>query len=198
MDWQDIIAKRRQVSNYNPDEIVNQNDIIEILNNLHEYLPSKQNQCPYFIDVLDWSNPQLRNEIFLNTIPESARFLSDTNPQTFAPVLFAFTTHLRKIAAIEIGMAALFITYAAIDKGYNTAFCGCISNPNKLARLLGYNRHDFETNLLVAIGKENRIDNPVSRDPRSNQIIRKNRDNSEKPKMKKYVKHPFNLKAAKR
>ncbi|MGA1256801.1 MAG: hypothetical protein ACO3YZ_06740 [Candidatus Nanopelagicaceae bacterium] len=174
MDWLKLIAARKQTLNFNPHETTDWNQIEKILDLLHRYLPSKQNQCPYQIDVLGWNNPELRTQIFYKTLPpdDNNEFSEwEWNPQTLAPVLFCLSSDSTRTAKTEIGMAGLFIVYAATDLGYHTGFCGCINDGVGIAKLLGY--HDLETRLIIGIGIKDCELDPHATNPLTGRIMSK-------------------------
>ena len=97
-------------------------------------MPSKQFEFPYQIDILDWSDRQLRKDIFYGTMPGVDAIKCKFNNQVLAPVLVCFTQELpgEYIAPIEIGMALMSLTYLLQSNGFLTSFCQCIEDPNYL------------------------------------------------------------------
>jgi hypothetical protein len=196
MDWDTLIAARKQTLNFNPFEPVDWDNIQKLMDSLHRYLPSKQNQCPYKIDVLGWSNPDLRLAIFSKTIPPDDQGNENNpqewNPQTLAPILFCISSVNNvsdgRSARTEIGMVGLFITYAALDLGYHIGFCGCINDGVAIAKLLGH-KTKIETQLLIGIGIEDCENNPRTVNPNTGIITSKPRDlEFTKPKISSYCK----------
>jgi hypothetical protein len=99
-------------------------------------MPSKQHQFPYQIDILDWSDRELRKDITYGTTPrEQSVRNAKFNNQILAPVLVCFTHRLDPepyIAPVEIGMALMSLTYLLQSNGFLTSFCQCIEDPNSL------------------------------------------------------------------
>jgi hypothetical protein len=87
---------------------------------------------------------------------------SDLSPkrlpnQILAPVLIGFTHSLIKdnnsyIAPVEIGMAAMALTYLLHGNNFLTSFCGCITDPNDLATFLT-KKPNYTTRLFLCIGE---------------------------------------------
>lgn len=191
LDWIDLLNARTQTLNFNPRETVNWQEIESICHDLHEYLPSKQNQCPYRIDVLGWSNPQLRNSIFSMTIPPddwgNEQNYKESNPQTLAPVLFCLSGDTTRTTRTEIGMAGFFIVLAGVNLGYKTGFCGCINDGKKIAEYLGH--RDLETVLIIGIGKQDCRGHPEAVNPITGELIDKPKNfDQPKPPMSSYIK----------
>ena len=80
MDWQQILKNKQQTFNWS-DKIPDRKIIDQILDELHNYCPSKQNSVPYKLEVLDWSNKERRNQIFKDTWCESDTLDDRRNPQ---------------------------------------------------------------------------------------------------------------------
>jgi hypothetical protein len=99
-------------------------------------MPSKQHQFPYRIDILDWSDRELRKDIMYGSTPrEQSIRNAKFNSQVLAPVLVCFTHRLDPepyIAPVEIGMALMSLTYLLQSNGFLTSFCQCIEDPNSL------------------------------------------------------------------
>jgi hypothetical protein len=97
-------------------------------------MPSKQFKFPYQIDILDWSDRQLRKDIFYGTMPRGDTIKGKFNNQILAPVLISFTEEIpgEYIAPVEIGMALMALTYLLQSNGFLTSFCQCIEDPNSL------------------------------------------------------------------
>ena len=97
-------------------------------------MPSKQFKFPYQIDILDWSDRQLRKDIFYGTMPGGDTIKCKFNNQILAPVLISFTEEIpgEYIAPVEIGMALMALTYLLQSNGFLTSFCQCIEDPNSL------------------------------------------------------------------
>ena len=148
--WDTIIKTRQQIFLFN--EVIPDKRIIDkILWEMHEHCPSKQRKAPYRIDVLDWTNQQLRRDIYAGT------YTPDKNPdrfnsQTLAPYLLVFSKrnlteeeigindelndwiHYHNVAWNEIGMASTFIALSALSKGIDSGFCACIRNQKEILK----------------------------------------------------------------
>ena len=168
MEWQDIIRTRKTTFTF-ADKLVDKTIVDEILQELHDFMPSKQNKMPFEISVLDWSNADLRHWIFQDCHRDDlATVEEDTgNPQILAPWLFAFSVrslsdeeildnsecksdaYMSKQGNIEIGIASSFIVYNAQSRGLATGYCGCIRTPDEMGQRLG---HQNRINVLLGLG----------------------------------------------
>ena len=130
MDWQQILKNKKQTFNWS-DKVPERKIIDQILDELHTYCPSKQNNVPYSIEVLDWSNPAERNEIFKNTWCDSNTPEDRRNPQVLAPYLFIWRSRDvgnptdNSYSQLEIGLASMFVVASAVNYGLDIGFCGC-------------------------------------------------------------------------
>jgi len=126
MQWLDILKNKKQI-HYFSNRTVDKQLIVDILDELHEYCPSKQNKTPYTIKVVpSEGNESLKEAIFYNTWCDSPSPSDPRNTQVLAPYTFLFkTTTLEPIGMIEIGIASTFIAYAAISRGLSIGFCEC-------------------------------------------------------------------------
>ena len=92
MDFNTVINNRKTNFTWT-DQEVDKDKIKSIINNTLSKVPSKQKRMPYKIDVFDYSDKELRKEIFLHTKRDSK--LTDEqdsyNPQTLAPILLVFS-----------------------------------------------------------------------------------------------------------
>lgn len=168
MDWQDIIKTRKTAFTFS-DKDISKETVNEMLDELHQYMPSKQNKMPFQISVLDWSDPNLRNWIFQDCHRNENHSVEEDvgNPQVLAPWLFAFSVrslsdeeildnvecksdaYMSKQGNIEIGIASSFIVYQAQSRGFATGYCGCIRNPDEMGKRLG---HHNRINVLLGMG----------------------------------------------
>lgn len=168
MEWQDIIETRKTTFTFSDQEVPK--ELVEkMLQDMHTYMPSKQNKMPFEISVLDWSNPELRYWIFENCHRNENHTVEEDvgNPQVLAPWLFAFSVrnlsdeeileneecksnaYMSKQGNIEIGIASSFIVYHAQNNGLSTGYCGCIRSPDEMGKKLG---HDNRINVLLGLG----------------------------------------------
>ena len=63
--YEELYIKRNQCNLFSKKKVDN-NVIDKIINDFYNNVPSKQSKYPYFVDILDWSNPDIRLEIFKN------------------------------------------------------------------------------------------------------------------------------------
>lgn len=137
MQWESVLYNRRQTFVWQ-DRVPAECLIDGIINQLHNYCPSKQKKVPYEIEVHDWRNPTLRKRIFANSWCNSNTLTDRRNPQLLAPYLFMFKKRdlpgadaaYSYGAELEIGLAAMFLTLTAASLDLDTGFCGCLHDPN--------------------------------------------------------------------
>jgi len=144
MDWQQILKNKKQTFSWS-DKIPDRKIIDQILDEVHNYCPSKQNAVPYKIEVLDWSDIPRRNQIFKDTWCDSNTPEDRRNPQVMAPYLFTFSYRdsddpgANSNSLMEIGLAAMFVVLSAVNYGLDYGFCGCYhGNDMNLAIGIGY------------------------------------------------------------
>lgn len=128
-------SKRRSTFNFDLNKDFDMDAFKNVIELFSSNMPSKQHQFPYQIDILDWSDRQLRKDIFYGTTPrDEQRIECKFNNQILAPVLISFTEELpgEYIAPVEIGMALMALTYLLQSNGFLTSFCECIEDPNSL------------------------------------------------------------------
>lgn len=158
MDWNELIYKRHQEKVFLPDEVIPDDVIDSILQNFYETMPSKQGEFPYYIDVLDESDNDLRMFIYLKSFTTGADPITDfTNPQTLAPRLICISANEKKnnvFSYIETGLAAMHLSYAITNAGWEYGFCGCINDPHEVAEKLGHT-DGKATQLILGVGKHN-------------------------------------------
>ena len=190
-NWQEMIQQRHTTFSWSDKEVTKE-QIQEILDDHFNYVPSKQSMLPYTIKVLDWSNPDLRNQIFAWTHRNEDHDVEQDlgNPQVLAPWLLAFCprhpiedveydvykgekrrTFFEKMSHMEIGIASSFIVWSAESRGLSTGYCGCLNElgtKGELDTTLSPNNSDPEpTTVLLGIGYKDET-NPVSYlDPRT-------------------------------
>ena len=140
MDWQQILKNKQQTFNWS-DKIPDRKIIDQILDELHNYCPSKQNAVPYKIEVLDWSNKERRNQIFKDSwcdynTPDDRR-----NPQVLAPylVIFSYRDHDYDNInhSMETGLASMFLVLSAVNHGLDYGFCGCYRGKEDMGIAIG-------------------------------------------------------------
>ena len=150
MDWINILQNKKQTflwSNKTPEREI----IDTILGEVHRHCPSKQNNVPYKIEVLDWTDEARRHKLFEDTWCDEDDITDRRNPQVLAPYLFIFTARgidlspdENSYAQLEIGLVAMFIALSATNHGLNYGFCACNHNSEILLSLgVGYADPDY-------------------------------------------------------
>jgi hypothetical protein len=127
-------SKRRSTFNFDLTKDFDMDAFKNVIELFSSNMPSKQFKFPYQIDILDWSDRQLRKDIFYGTMPRGDTIKGKFNNQILAPVLISFTEEIpgEYIAPVEIGMALMALTYLLQSNGFLTSFCQCIEDPNSL------------------------------------------------------------------
>lgn len=163
MDWDDLLKNRKQTFQFKkekpPKELID-----KILDEVHQYCPSKQKVVPWKLDAYDWSDPEFRKQVFYDAWCDSESLSDFRNPQVLAPYIFILgirnikltdyepiskdgaygeimdqinnECHKRTQATKEIGFAAMLITFSAINKGLHVGYCGSFNSNNKNTRLI--------------------------------------------------------------
>lgn len=155
MNFNSIIENRKTNFSWS-DQEVDKQLITDIITKVINCVPSKQNKFPYTIDVFDWSDSDLRNDIFFHThrdVNESVN-TDPGNPQTLAPILLIFTHRIMSdtdigsqvelkeegykstISNLEIGIVSTMLMLAFEDAGLSTGFCQCINQKDMLGKKL--------------------------------------------------------------
>ena len=127
-------SKRRSTFDFDLTKDFDMDAFKNVIKLFSSNMPSKQFEFPYQIDILDWSDRQLRKDIFYGTMPGGDTIKCKFNNQILAPVLISFTQELpgEYIAPVEIGMALMALTYLLQSNGFLTSFCECIEDPDSL------------------------------------------------------------------
>ena len=160
MDWQNILESRHQCFIFEenkPDISVIQG----IVDDLHTKCPSKQNRVVYNLHIFDWSNKELRMDIYKGTERDPENHPGVYNPQTLAPYLFVWSPrqieqqkniHAEGIlnpeyndeitfnqqVHMEVGISSMFVVLSAINRGLSAGFCKCIHNHEELKHKYGF------------------------------------------------------------
>jgi len=182
MDFDTVINNRKTNFTWTDQEI-DKDKIKSIINNILSKVPSKQKRMPYKIDVFDYSDKELRKEIFLHTKRDGKLTVEQDpyNPQTLAPILLVFsmrnpnqalsklnrkiTPHDKeghkdkRVIFMEMGIVAMSLMLAFEAEGFATGFCQCIENKKELGNTLNLS---YPVDLMMGVGypstKENYID----------------------------------------
>lgn len=154
--FEKLYQERRSTHNFIHNEVISIEKIKKILDIFQKNMPSKQDLYPYQIHVLDWNDFLLREKIYEGTLPNPG-IHANFNNQIFAPIIIGFTHSLidadAYIAPVEIGMAAMSIQFLLQEKSYATSFCGCITKPNEIGKLLTGKNHTT-ARLFLCVGIE--------------------------------------------
>jgi hypothetical protein len=215
-NWQDMLNGRSTTFNWSDKEVPKEL-IEEIMNDLHNHIPSKQAMLPYTITIMNWDDPLLRENIFTWTHRDSDRGVDTDwgNPQTLAPWLFAFTPRyphddeesdqfhgsinddfFHKMSHLEIGIASSFIVWSAASRGLSTGYCGCLNSlegyKDNISAVLQDNIEDPDpVTVLLGVGYAGDPSVTTYMDPRTNQpkdLPTNDHANLRRPDQSKYIK----------
>lgn len=181
MEWNNILQNKKQTFLWR-DKIPDRDIIHTILDELHTHCNSKQNDVPYRIEVLDWSNEDRRIELFQKSWCEEDTLSDRRNPQILSPYLLLFYSRNLVFANpeeqsytdLEIGIAGQFIALSAVNHGLDIGFCACINESEiRLGLGLGYATPvPHEGNYLNPLtGKRCHIREKTKRKPGKNEYI---------------------------
>ena len=144
--WQKSASMRINTYNWKP--IVPKKDIIDsIIEDLHNYSPSKQNGFRYKIDIYRNDNEKKRNKIYR---AHAAELTPDArhNPQVLAPWLFFLSLRKESVTELDdykkndyfmdLGIATSNIIYGASSRGLDTGISRCINYKQPIIDVLGY------------------------------------------------------------
>jgi len=163
MNINDAWSSRSSVYNFNPNEnIINTLEFRKVIDIFSSNMLSKNNEFPYGLDIIGWQNKELRNFIYAKT--QSLHDLKP-NPQTLAPVIITFTILDKNeidMGLMEIGMAAMGLVQLLHAHGFKTGLCGCVNAKEEIAKKIA---GKGSTYLILGIGIENRVRNPIAIDP---------------------------------
>jgi hypothetical protein len=139
MLWNDILTNREQVFLFDdakPEFLLIQNVVAE----MHSYMPVKQNKLLFNLTVIDNTIDYEKKMIIYSSTRTSNSKYYRYNTQALAPYLFLFSVksnitypnpgyalHMKNEALMQIGMAAMFINFAAINQKLSIGFCRCIN-----------------------------------------------------------------------
>jgi nitroreductase len=167
--WKNLIDSRRQCDMWDYSQEISRETIEEILRECWWRVPSKQNQMQYEVVVLDWSDPELRNDIYewaIAILDENDPFYEPVycegigrNPQVLAPWLLLFKNNDRftkntvddVTRHAEIGMMAMMVALDAKLRGIDSGFSRCFTGINpKVNKALGLD--DRADNFVFFLG----------------------------------------------
>lgn len=173
--WKELIDARIQTTSWDLDYLVNIDVIREIVDEVHRRAPSKQNGVRYKMHLLDWSNTELRNDLYEFAVDRNQPSLEyyHYNSQVLANWLVVFTSKLSSFADpttsltddknrsdlighLEIGLASYFLIHGATARGLDSGFCRCYdysySNGDRICKALDIEQTD-DVFLMIGIGK---------------------------------------------
>jgi hypothetical protein len=185
-----------RINTYNwTDQIPDQVLIDDIIQGIHDFVPSKQRIVRYNIRVIPaYKMPNLRQKIYQGTKAEPSSPDSRYNPQVLAPYVIAIAPkvtlavphnkdYLMYEAGVEIGLAAMFISLAAPAVGLDVGFCACIQNEEDMIKDIG-----ISPKLYLGIGYKS--DDVKYLCPVYNKIVDiPGSDYNQKPSIEEYVKY---------
>lgn len=144
--------RNKRINTYNwTNQIPEQYLIDDIIQGIHDFVPSKQRQVRYNLRVIPtYKMSELRQKIYQGTCtdPSQPKEKSRHNPQILAPYVIAFgirdqaidrvpKSYFQYEAGVEIGLAAMYISLAAPNLGLDVGFCACIQNEKDLIKDIG-------------------------------------------------------------
>lgn len=172
-EWIDLTEVRMQTSNWDLDRTITQQNMQDIVDEIHRRAPTKQNRVHYGMHVLDWSNTNLRNEIYQFAVDRDNPIEHQYNSQTLANWLVVFTGRVPQpvhydysdreqdtlnlaLSSVEIGLACHMLIYSAAARGMQCGFCRCLDYDyaglqSTIMPALGLTYPD-EIQLLVGVG----------------------------------------------
>ena len=155
--WKNSASLR--INTYNWTSQVPSKEIIDdVMQDLHNFSPSKQKGVRYHIDVYRNDNEDNRNKIYRAHAADK----TDTarhNPQVLAPWLLFFRKRDDALTKsdyrvedfyMDLGIAASNIIYSASANGLDTGLSKCINYKKLIIDVIGY-----EPELVIGIGHRN-------------------------------------------
>ena len=134
-------------------------EIKGILEDLHNYSPSKQKMVRYHIDVYRNDNEENKKKIYRAHAASKHKTKARHNPQVLAPWLLFFrprdsATLQKKYRAVDfymdLGIATSNIIYSAASRGLDTGISKCINYNKLIVDVIGY-----VPELVIGIGYRN-------------------------------------------
>lgn len=164
-----------------------------IINDLHNYSPSKQRRVRYNLAVIKNNDTEVRDKIYISTKADPSNKNSRYNPQVLAPWILAFgVNHERNFekrdknsfeneAYLDIGIASAYIALIARDYDLDIGFCACVQNRSSLIPFIG-----LSPVLCLGLGynaKKRKYFSPVYKQ----EVFIPNSNFDTKPKLEEYV-----------
>lgn len=148
-------SKRRSTFNFDLTKDFDMDAFKNVIELFSSNMPSKQHKFPYRIDILDWSDRELRKDILYGTMPNPFPGQKCIyNHQVLAPVLICFNSVVPApyISQMEIGMTLMALTYLLQSNGFLTSFCQCINQSTWLGtRITGEENTTLE--MILPVGQ---------------------------------------------
>jgi len=185
-----------RINTYNwTDQIPAQSLIDDIMQGIHDFVPSKQRRVRYDIRVIPaYKMPELRQKIYQVTKADPNNPKSRYNPQVLAPYVISFgirdsaidkvpENYFKYEAGVEIGLAAMYISLAAPNLGLDVGFCACINDQKDIIDDIG-----ISTKLFLGIGYKS--DDVKYLCPVYDKIVDiPASDHNQKPSIEEYIKY---------
>ncbi len=181
--YNDLINLRKQYDCWDLSKAVPKEDIEYILEQVHRRAAVKQNEIKYKLKVIDWSDPELRNDIF-NYCVSKEETKTHSNGQTLAHWLILFqinrdffsynTRDDFNDAMLEYGIALDMIAHSAASIGLQSGFCRCFYKgyENKYRMFDKLNMPNGENDFIVAVGIGHGIEAPNMINPYTGEKIK--------------------------
>lgn len=173
--WKELIEARIQTTSWDLDHEVDISVIHDIVDEVHKRAPSKQNGVRYKMHLLNWSNTELRNDLYEFAVDRNQELAENYhyNSQVLANWLVVFTSKLSSftdptamttdnknrndlIGHLEIGLASYFLIHGAKVRGLDSGFCRCYDynyqNAESICKALDIEQVD-DIFLMIGIGK---------------------------------------------
>jgi len=148
-------SKRRSTFNFDLTKDFDMDAFKNVIELFSSNMPSKQHKFPYRIDILDWSDRELRKDILYGTMPNTFPGQKCIyNNQVLAPVLICFNSVVPApyVSQMEIGMALMALTYLLQSNGFLTSFLQCIQESDNLGkRITGEENTTLE--MILPVGQ---------------------------------------------